>query len=276
MSETIYRLLLRLYPSRFRSRFGDEAIQLFRDRLRDERGVLRRTRLWLDVLRDLARSAPREHTRPPARPARASSDGPSFLVLEEEPLRPDMFVLGTVLAVLAVGTFGYLLTHGGNRAVLPAIANPLYQARGLPTTSGTGQQHAAAQAGGQATPVPVVSPAERELVLRRVIDAVQKDDPDPAEARSVAALLEDHENQGDYNGILQGPVFAAVLTREIDGVTRQMSVTVLCGQQALPGSAIWIAPSHPGRRAWLRIDDRFSVVVEPLKPGPESGGQATP
>jgi hypothetical protein len=38
MSEKLYALLLRLYPSRFRRAYGDEAQQLVRDRLRDESG----------------------------------------------------------------------------------------------------------------------------------------------------------------------------------------------------------------------------------------------
>ena len=37
MSEKIYAWLLRLYPSRFREAYGDEAVQLFRDRARDEK-----------------------------------------------------------------------------------------------------------------------------------------------------------------------------------------------------------------------------------------------
>jgi hypothetical protein len=38
MSEKIYAWLLRLYPSHFRDRYGEEALQLFRDRAAHERG----------------------------------------------------------------------------------------------------------------------------------------------------------------------------------------------------------------------------------------------
>jgi len=55
MSEKIYACLLRLYPAKFRHAHGEEALQLFRDRLRDETGFIRRLRLWLDLL-----VAPRE------------------------------------------------------------------------------------------------------------------------------------------------------------------------------------------------------------------------
>lgn len=63
MSETIYRWLLKLYPKRFREEYGAAAMQLFRDRLREERGVLGRLRFWVDVIADLAVSIPREHRR---------------------------------------------------------------------------------------------------------------------------------------------------------------------------------------------------------------------
>ena len=66
MSEKLYVLLLRLYPSHFREAYGDEALQLLRDRVREERGLAPRLRLWWDLMADLAISLPREyrHLRP--------------------------------------------------------------------------------------------------------------------------------------------------------------------------------------------------------------------
>jgi hypothetical protein len=61
MSENIYACLLRLFPSHFREDYGDEALQLFRDRVRDEKGFFLRVRLWLDLLADLAISVPRQY-----------------------------------------------------------------------------------------------------------------------------------------------------------------------------------------------------------------------
>jgi hypothetical protein len=45
MSEKMYIRLLRLYPSRFRKEYEGEALQLIRDRLRDETGFFKRARL---------------------------------------------------------------------------------------------------------------------------------------------------------------------------------------------------------------------------------------
>jgi Clp amino terminal domain, pathogenicity island component len=63
MSEKIYAWLLRLYPVRFRQEYEASAMQLFRDRLRAERGFSRRLWFWLDVITDLVVSLPREHWR---------------------------------------------------------------------------------------------------------------------------------------------------------------------------------------------------------------------
>jgi hypothetical protein len=60
MSEKIYALLVRLYPSHFREAYGEAALQLFRDRARDEKGFFSRVRRWFDLLTDLAISVPRE------------------------------------------------------------------------------------------------------------------------------------------------------------------------------------------------------------------------
>jgi hypothetical protein len=98
MSEKIYALLLRLYPSHFRDAYGEAALQLFRDRARDEKGFFPTLRLWLDLLGDLAVSVPREYRHVHAAPLAASASQrlggpPSFFVLEDESPRPGAFFL---------------------------------------------------------------------------------------------------------------------------------------------------------------------------------------
>ena len=53
----LYRALLRLYPVEFRDEYGREMAQMVRDRIAREP----RARLWIDLLRDLLRTAPKEH-----------------------------------------------------------------------------------------------------------------------------------------------------------------------------------------------------------------------
>ena len=129
MFEKIYAWLLRLYPSRFREAYGEEARQLVRDRCRDEQGFLPRLRLWLDVLGDLALSLPQEYFRVrPELPSYAahlrSERGPSFLVLEEESLDPRAWFLGGVLGLAAAISFSFLLNHGVKHVPLGALIHP--------------------------------------------------------------------------------------------------------------------------------------------------------
>src|SRR5215472_10589744 len=129
MSEKIFAWLLHLFPSRFRKAYGEEALQLVRDRCRDEKGFLPRLRLWLDLLGDLALSVPRAyfpvqseltgyaaHLRP--------GGGPAFLVLKEESLGPGALFFGGLLTLAAVVSFSVLLNHGVRHVPLSALIRP--------------------------------------------------------------------------------------------------------------------------------------------------------
>lgn len=115
MSDKIYRWLLRLYPSHFRKAYGDAAMQLFRDRCRDERGFFRRLRLSLDLLADIIGSLPQAYGHSYAEAARADLlaphfDGlPSFQVLQSEPIPRGSVVFAVVLSFLALGAFAYVM-----------------------------------------------------------------------------------------------------------------------------------------------------------------------
>src|SRR5215469_15839129 len=128
MSEKFYALLLRLYPAQFREDYGNEAMQLFRDRLEDERGLFPRLRLWFDLVCDLAVSIPREYLRPaaPRAVARASMVYPGLYVIEHEPLRLSALFSGGVVTVFAVGiVYGALISQAhaiGARKYSPGLA----------------------------------------------------------------------------------------------------------------------------------------------------------
>jgi hypothetical protein len=59
IGEIFYSTLLLLYPKPFRTRFGREMIQLFRDC----HPQAKRAGFWIETLKDLAVSVPREWTR---------------------------------------------------------------------------------------------------------------------------------------------------------------------------------------------------------------------
>jgi hypothetical protein len=115
MSERIYTCLLRLFPSAFRRQYHDEALRLYRDRLRDERGFLRRLRLIVDLITDIARALPLAYTNSYSEVARSAthpsrSDGvPSFQALQEEPLQRGAIPIATVFAVSAFATFRFVI-----------------------------------------------------------------------------------------------------------------------------------------------------------------------
>ena len=61
----LYRMLLVVYPKQHRSEYGESMAQLARDRLRDEGGGVRTSRVWAALLSDLATSAVRERMESP-------------------------------------------------------------------------------------------------------------------------------------------------------------------------------------------------------------------
>jgi retinol-binding protein 3 len=120
MSEKVYAWLLRLFPAGFREAYGKEALELFCDRWRDERGLFLRLRLWGDLLADLMVSIPREYrfaratlSGQPARPDFGAI--PGFHVLAGDSIRPTALVLGTMLAAVALGVLTILSGHAGTR-----------------------------------------------------------------------------------------------------------------------------------------------------------------
>lgn len=110
MSEKIYAWLMKLYPVRFREDFGRSAMQLFRDRLRAERGIRRRFRLWLDIIADLAVSIPREHRRQilddPGFGGHRLTDEAVTMMTKRLAIAPATFVTVFVLLGFATGWLG--------------------------------------------------------------------------------------------------------------------------------------------------------------------------
>jgi hypothetical protein len=141
MSEKIYALLLRLFPSHFRKAYGEQARQLFRDRTRDEKGFFPKLRLWFDLFADLAISVPREYFY--AEPELMAVSGqrlgatPLFSLVSEPSPRPGALFLGGMLSLAALVTFSTLLGHGGNRRALMASARQLQGATAPASSTST-------------------------------------------------------------------------------------------------------------------------------------------
>ena len=161
MSEKIYGCLLRLYPSSFQKAYGAEALQLFRDRARDERGFLSGLCLWLDLLSDLAVSIPRAYRSAPAvlvvsTAERSSERTPSFTSLEDETLSAGSLFYGSIASLAVYGSILLLLSLGGKPIYLPI---PMQQPPASDAASpfSMAARATAKQGGGIAKPAPSVT-----------------------------------------------------------------------------------------------------------------------
>ena len=270
MSERLYRYLLCLYPTDFRRAHGEDALQLFRDRLRDETGFLRRMRLWFDIFLDLAISLPRLHAR--AHPAFAaafparSAGAPLFLILEDEPLRPAALVCGCAITLAALALIVILANHLGplrnlspragdsevhpinpqtpatNRAgTHPALPQPAVNAASESFAStGSGFKSGFAQSANSAVPAgipPVGSSAldpERQRVLDAVIANLDQHYFDSAVAHRVADALVAHQRSGADALAANDKDFAALLTTQMRDVSHDMHLEVVYSATPLP------------------------------------------
>ena len=258
MSERIYSLLLRLYPASFREAYGDAAIELFRDRLRDEPGFWPRLQLWLDLFFDLAVSVPRTHHRRDRTLVSVSvlrlGGVPSFSVLEDEPLRPSAIFFGGVLAVAALSGLSMLVGHTSAYRPLPAAArsavasrrsNALLTAQSTILMSGDGPDHILGS-GIPGEPQPDLKPgptaaaetklsaAERQRIIAAAISNLKGHYFDRNVAQRTADILLLHQKNGDYNAIVDGPALADLLTKQIREASQDTHLMVSYSAAPLP------------------------------------------
>jgi hypothetical protein len=303
MSEKIYACLLRLFPSHFREAYGDEALQLFRDRARDEKGFFQQVGLWLDLLADLAVSVPRQYryVRPALSDAAVQQrlgSAPAFFVLVDESPGPEALIFGCVLSMIALSTFSILLGHRGNHRPLSASD---YQ-RGYATDSrpsamahATGQVPADAEdvtmsasrmelneavpsesqstallrpdssPHPQAPPLQVLDAAERKRLMNAVIDNLKQHYIDPQVARKMADALLAHYKNGDDGAVTDGRAFADLLTRQMREVSHDMHLEVVYSESPLPYLLTEPSPEDLARyRKELQQDDCTFKKVETL------------
>jgi hypothetical protein len=280
ISEKLYALLLRLYPARFRRQYGEEAMRVFRERLRDERGRGARRRLWLELLLDVGASLPREYRRGgpslAAVPASAQAGLPLFRSIETRLPNPGSFLGGAIMAFVAVVAFGFLLNHGGKvrhyatyyaarqaQASVPSSAATLSTGQGpggagSPATSagrgssGTvlpaqGAQANAAQNAlhGQRVPAVLLDDAARRRILASVEATLRESYPYPQMAALMAGSLDANEDRGAYELLSNPGDFADAVTKQMRAISGDSGLVLYFIATPLPktraaGDIHWI------------------------------------
>jgi hypothetical protein len=294
MSEKIYALLLRLYPSHFRDAYGEAALQLFRDRACDEKGFFPTLRLWLDLLGDLAVSVPREYRHVHAALLAASASQrlggpPSFFVLQDESPRPGAFLFGGVLTLLALAGFSMGINQAGSYAGNVTIWS------GEPESRATSWRPSVAKASPfesrwrsmlerlgisqprawQMKPVAAdramnsaagaamkLDAAERQLVIAGAIANVQAHYVDRDVAQKVAQALRAHEKNGDDNAATDGGAFADLLTRQMRDVSHDMHLMMVYSESKIPDRRPEPTPEElaPDRNAMKQDNCTFETL----------------
>jgi Peptidase family S41 len=285
MSEKIYALLLRLYPSAFRKMYGEEAMQLVRDRLREETGFVGRLRLWFDLLVDCLMSLPSEyrHAQPMLSATQNGSDGvPGFHVLEERPLGPGTLLAAVICFLAVLGTLSLLMKQGrrsnADRGMHGAAAQQTRWAASPGASPQLGRNDGQAIVAVAHEPVdptvppPVPTSAQRTIPAldaserHRVIEAaavnLKQHYFDPDRAGKIANALLAHEKNGDNNAILDGPGFAHALTRQMREAGEDVDLTVEYSSARLPDHPQ--TPDLAGHQAFLLQNHCFFQKVEIL------------
>lgn len=253
MSEKLYSLLLRLFPWDFRERFGEESIQLFRDRFRDETGFWSRLRLWTDLICDLAVSLPLEHVRLGPEFVEVAHSGashdPAFQILKKGSPRFGAWFCGSTITLVSLTGLSVAIaavTH--HPATAPLIFRQAYSQMSSP-------QQATQPAQNESF---TFNAAERA----RVIDAVAADVREHCADREIGSRVADsllaQERNGGYDGIFDPTAFGALVTHQMQDMTVDATLTYF--QQPLP---LTTRGSPTAEQLALKTLKRATIVGEP-------------
>ncbi|HET9805050.1 MAG TPA: S41 family peptidase [Candidatus Acidoferrum sp.] len=229
MSEKLYAWVLRLYPAHFREEYGEEALHLFRDRARDERGFLHRLRLWLDLFLDLTVSLPREYLHVPSPRVAASVprrlEGlPGFYVFQNQAPRPAALLLGGMLSVAVLSAcWGALNTMHRPDSSSASGFSSSFSSDGSHRSDSASYRHrldARRSGGGRASsPAEALDDSERKRVIASVAGNLKQHYVDRAAGQKAADLFLAREKRGEYDDIADRTTLAAVMTAELRETT---------------------------------------------------------
>ncbi len=262
MSEKIFACLLWLYPPRFRTKYEEQIVQLYRDRLRDETGFSKRIRLYFDLIRDAMSGIPLAYRNSYATMTTVATGAnlegvPSFRTLQREPLRPASVLMGSVLSFTVIGAFAFVMSRpmvyrnfsDGAKSPIESVLERLNRA----TSTGSNQGDMVAPAGSgipqdttsksNRSAGSVVSmegkldSAERNRVVQAVAQDLKRYYVDSQRAHIASTVLLRREATGEYEAIVDGQTFAARLTSDLRSSTQDTHLEIAYSQTPLPGVA---------------------------------------
>ena len=261
MSEKLYAFFLRLYPAHFREEYGEEALRLFRDRARDERGFFSRLRLWFDLFFDVTISLPREYLHLPSPgvtvPAPRPLHGfPAFYVFQNESPRPGAFLAGGVLSLVALTTCWVSLNQvhrpDGSAATAAGSRSAGNSRR---SESPSSARRASSETGRANAASGVLVPAERKRILAYAISNLKEHYIDRAAGQRMAEAIAAHEKRGDYDSVTDAAAFAAILTQHMREIVPDRHLTFEYFQDPIP-------PQTLAQTAESLADDRQTLRAQ--------------
>jgi hypothetical protein len=212
MFETLCALLLRLYPPEFRDAHGPEALQLMRDRARDERGVFRRVRLLMDLVLDLGATS--LHGWHASKPFLAPIDGsPRFDIIDLHRPSPAALAVGVAVTILMFTALTQLFRERPLEAV--TFLTERFQGKGSGVRSNRSAHQQAAIGRDRAARHEVVAAIAANLKERYHDRAVGQHLSD--------AILAQHK-KGAYEWLGTGASLAARLNADIQKTLRGLDV----------------------------------------------------
>jgi hypothetical protein len=185
------------------------------------------------------------------------------------------------MAFLAVAGLGFLLNHAGNvrhygvrfgryasspyrGAIAPQGGGAATAGNGVSATT-PGQpvvDQSPPQPGAQ--PLYSLDDAERRRILAAVASTLRQAYPDRGTAQRIASALERNEDDGSYDGVTDGGLFGAYVSREMQAVSGDRGLALIY-MEIPTSSAPTVGPEH-----W--ISEHFLLRV-PVAP---SGSPAPP